>query len=270
MSITHSAIAGVAILMAWISVCAPLLPDRVHQPGGLQHQQPGLLDPHPGLGDPVLDHALVGQRPAERRPGWSPAGTSARGPARPRRSAACSGGSGPGRAGPGRSRSRRPRRRSGWPPAPGRRGTPPRRARRAARRRSRTPCIPRSTVTPGVSRGTRIIDCWRCRSPSGAVLPITMRISQPRVHRPRRPPLAAVDHVLVAVPLDPGRDVGGVRGGDVGLGHAERRPDLAVEQRPEPASCCCSGAELGQQFHVAGVRRGAVQRLRARAPGCAR
>ncbi len=37
--------------------------------------------------------------------------------------------------------------------------------------------MPRSTLTPGVSRGTRIIDCWRCRSASGSVLPITMKIS---------------------------------------------------------------------------------------------
>jgi hypothetical protein len=49
-----------------------LVADGVHQPGGLEHQQPGLLDRHPGLGDPVLDHALLGQRLAEgdarRRP----------------------------------------------------------------------------------------------------------------------------------------------------------------------------------------------------------
>src|SRR5579859_3781978 len=37
--------------------------------------------------------------------------------------------------------------------------------------------MPRRTDTPGVSRGTRIIDCCRCRSASAEVLPITMRIS---------------------------------------------------------------------------------------------
>src|SRR6266851_719551 len=43
-----------------------LVPRRVHEPGGLEDQQPGLLDPHPRLGDPVLDHALLGERPPER------------------------------------------------------------------------------------------------------------------------------------------------------------------------------------------------------------
>ncbi len=37
---------------------------------------------------------------------------------------------------------------------------------------------PRTTFTPGVSRGTRIIDCWRCRGADGSVLPITMKIRQ--------------------------------------------------------------------------------------------
>ncbi len=35
----------------------------------------------------------------------------------------------------------------------------------------------RLTITPGVSRGTSTIDCWRRMSaPSGSVLPITMKI----------------------------------------------------------------------------------------------
>ncbi len=39
--------------------------------------------------------------------------------------------------------------------------------------------IARRTSTPGVSRGTRIIDCWRrMSSPSGSVLPITMKTAQ--------------------------------------------------------------------------------------------
>jgi hypothetical protein len=45
-------------------------------------------------------------------------------------------------------------------------------------------------VTPGVSRGTRIIDCWRWRRPSGSVLPMTMKILQrgsaaPEIHHLR-------------------------------------------------------------------------------------
>ncbi len=38
--------------------------------------------------------------------------------------------------------------------------------------------MPRTTSRPGVSRGTRSIDCWRCRSADGSVLPITMKTLQ--------------------------------------------------------------------------------------------
>ena len=44
--------------------------------------------------------------------------------------------------------------------------------------RSRTPAAMRSTCTPGVSIGTRTIDCWWCTSASGSVLPMTMRTLQ--------------------------------------------------------------------------------------------
>ena len=65
------------------------------------------------------------------------------------------------------------------------------------------------------------------------------------VHRAGRPPLAAGDDVLVAVADDAGGDLGGVRRGHVGLGHAERRPDLGVEQRLEPLLLLLRRAELG-------------------------
>jgi hypothetical protein len=75
------------------------------------------------------------------------------------------------------------------------------------------------------------------------------------------PPLAAVDDPLLAIALDARLDVRGVGGGDVRLGHDEGRADLTVEQRDEPAVLLLVGAEHGEQLHVAGVRRGAVQRL---------
>ena len=89
-----------------------------------------------------------------------------------------------------------------------------------------------------------------------------------RVHRSRRPPLAAGDHVLVAVAADAGADVGRVGGGDVGLGHAERRADLGAQQRREPPLLLLRRAEVGEHLHVAGVGCGAVERDRgqARAP----
>ena len=249
-----------------------LVADRVHQPGRLEHQQPGLLDAYPGLGDPLADHALLGQRPAERRRGPAPAGTSAPAPARPSRSGACSGGCGPGRAGPGRSRSRRPRRRSGSPPAPGRRRRRSRRGRRASRRCSRRRVIPRWTVTPGVSRGTRIMLCCRCRSARpGSVLPITMKIAQSRAHRAGRPPLAPVDHVrrrrraAIRVAMLVASEE--ATSGSV-MQNAERI--CAVQQRPQPALLLLRAAELGQQLHVAGVRRGAVERRRRQRRDCGR
>ena len=68
----------------------------------------------------------------------------------------------------------------------------------------------RTTVTPGVSIGTRIIEWRRCGSASGSETP--MRIANLHAGRRRaaRPPLVRVDHVVVAVALDAARDVGGV------------------------------------------------------------
>ena len=250
-----------------------LVADGVHQPGGLEHQQPGLLDAHPGLGDPVPDHALLGQRPAERDPARWPGGTSAPGPARPCRSAACSGGSGRARAGPGRWRSRRPRRRSGSPP-----GT-------RTSSKSISACPPCVAVvvaedrhaadapsTPGgVPRDQDHATAAGAGRPSGSVLPITMKISQSRVHRAGDPPLAAVDRRT--------RRRRARSGWRCWWRRRRRRPARSCRtpsgSRPSSSgfsqrSCCSGGAELGQHLHVAGVRRRAVERLRARAAGCAR
>ena len=41
-------------------------------------------------------------------------------------------------------------------------------------------------------------------------------------------PLAAVDHVLIAVAVDAGLDIGRVGGSDVGFSHAKGRADLAL------------------------------------------
>src|SRR6185437_16848527 len=82
------------------------------------------------------------------------------------------------------------------------------------------------------------------------------------VHRAGGPPLAAGDDVLVAVPLDPGPDIRGVRAGDLGFGHAEAAADLAAQQRAEPAFLLLGGTEQVEDFHVAGVGRGAVEGFR--------
>ena len=81
------------------------------------------------------------------------------------------------------------------------------------------------------------------------------------IHGAAGPPLAPVDDVLAAVPLDPRGDVGGIAAGDVGFGHGERRPDLPGEQRLEPLPLLLLAAEQVQQLHVAGVGGLAVDRL---------
>ncbi len=82
-----------------------------------------------------------------------------------------------------------------------------------------------------------------------------------RVHRAAAPPLAPVDHVLVAVGDDRRRHVRGVARGDVRLGHPEARADLALEQRLQPALLLLRRPEHREHLHVAGVRRSAVDRL---------
>ncbi len=118
-------------------------------------------------------------------------------------------------------------------------------------------------LTPGVSSGTRTMDCWRCGEADGSVLPMTMRILQ------RSPPAPEVHHLrplmthspVASSCVDAGADVGGVRAGDVGLGHGERRADRPLEERGQPAVLLLLGAEQVQDFHVSGVGRRAVDRL---------
>ena len=80
-----------------------------------------------------------------------------------------------------------------------------------------------------------------------------------RVAHARRPPLAPVDDVLVALAPDGSCDVGGVGGGDLRLGHQEGGADFALHQRLQPAGLLRVGAVEVQHLHVAGVGRGAVE-----------
>jgi hypothetical protein len=75
------------------------------------------------------------------------------------------------------------------------------------------------------------------------------------------PPLAAVDEVLVALALDARGDVGGVAGGDLGLGHRETAADLAGQQGLEPAFLLLGRAVARQHLHIAGVGGAAVEDL---------
>ncbi len=77
----------------------------------------------------------------------------------------------------------------------------------------------------------------------------------------RRPPFTAVDDVVVAIFLDAGLDIGGVGRCHRRLGHQERGADFAVHQRPQPFPLVLLCAVAHQHFHVAGIRRGAVEHL---------
>jgi len=69
-------------------------------------------------------------------------------------------------------------------------------------------------------------------------------------HDPGDPPLASVDHVVVAVAHDRGLDVGRIGGGDLGLGHHVGRADLAVEQRLQPALLLLRRAVAGEHLSL--------------------
>ena len=164
------------------------------------------------------------------------------------------------RAGPGRSGSRRPRRRSGSRPARAR----PRsdlgvalavvvaEHRQVAHRPSRRAC--RSGRGPSTAA--------RC---GGAVRVGLAHHDQDlavRVHRAGRPPLAAVEHVLVAVALDRAagcwsRPSWRRRARSSRTPSGSRRRAAAAATAP----CCSAVPNMRQHLHVAGVRRGAVARL---------
>ena len=79
-----------------------------------------------------------------------------------------------------------------------------------------------------------------------------------RVTGTGRPPLGAVQDPVVTLLAHGQGDVGGVRAGDVGLGHQEGGSDLALEQWLEPLVLVLLCAVLGEHLHVACVGGGAV------------
>ncbi len=77
------------------------------------------------------------------------------------------------------------------------------------------------------------------------------------------PPLATVDDPLVTLTHRAGLHVGGVGRSHARLGHAEGRTDFAAQQRFQPLALLRLAAVAHQHFHVAGIRRRAVERFRA-------
>ena len=99
------------------------------------------------------------------------------------------------------------------------------------------------------------------------------------LQRLRRPHLAPVDDVVVAVAHGPGRDVGRV-GAGIGLGHAERDVQLAGGDVGQVLLLHLLGAVDDDRVHAehgevqrrravhAGARRGDLARARSPPPGC--
>ena len=83
-----------------------------------------------------------------------------------------------------------------------------------------------------------------------------------RIAGARGPPLDAVDDVVVALALDAALDVRRVRTRHRRLGHQEGRADLAAQERVEPLALVVLSAVTLDGFHIAGIRRRAVEHLR--------
>ena len=73
------------------------------------------------------------------------------------------------------------------------------------------------------------------------------------------PPLAAVDHHLVAVDDGRGRHVRGIRGSHVGLRHTKRGPDIALQERFEPDLLLLLAAVPVQHLHISRIRCVAIE-----------
>src|SRR5882762_9838900 len=68
---------------------------------------------------------------------------------------------------------------------------------------------------------------------------------------------------MIAVALDAGFDIGGIRRRYRRLGHQEGGTDFAIHQRPKPLLLVLLGAIPHQHFHVAGIGRGAIEYFRS-------
>src|SRR6202165_606079 len=80
-----------------------------------------------------------------------------------------------------------------------------------------------------------------------------------RVHRPRRPPLPAIDDDVVALANDAALDVRRVGGGDIGLRHRETGTNLSIQKRTQPSIFLLRGAEAVEDLHVPGIRGRAIE-----------
>ncbi len=262
---------GVAILMAWISVCAPRLPTVSISQAVFSTSSRSCSIGDPGLRDPVPDHALL--RPAACRSAVAGRArrhisSSARSAMpisrmqwwiRPGPSRACAIAKPPPSladqvlgAAPRTSSNVT----SAWPPC-------------VAVGRSRTRCMPRSTVTPGVSRGTQ----------DHALLVVRLAVRVGLAHHDEDPAVAGssrpeMHHLRPLMTYSSpsrtmrGGDVGGVGGGHVGLGH-RRTPTGSRRPAAAPATAAAAPASPNRastsMFPVSGAAQFVAVGARCRA-----
>jgi hypothetical protein len=197
-----------------------LVPHRVHQPRGLEHEQPQLLKTDTGLGGPVAHHALLAQRLAERDTLRRAAAHQLDGHLRDADAAHAVMDAARPEAG---LRDREPVALA---------------ADEVGRRHAHgiedqlgVPAVV-PVVVAEHPHAAHHRHAWRiARYEDHRLLPVPLRgrvglahddeDRRVGVHRAADPPLAAVDHVLIAVAFDPGGDVGGIRRGDLRLRHGE-------------------------------------------------
>ncbi len=238
--------------------CSTLVAHGVHQPGGLEGEQAGLLDLDPGVGDPLADHPLIGEWPAEGDPADDPAAHELEGLL--------------GHADASHAVVDAPRAETGL-------GDGESRPLLADQVVGRYPHVLEAqlavSLPVGVAEHREVPHDGQTgrvpRHEDHRLLSVAVSIGVGLAHhdehpapfrsRTGDPPFPAVEDVPVPVSADGQPDVGGVRGGDVGLRHGECGTDLALEQRHQPLLTLPVRAEEGEHLHVAGVRSRAVHRL---------
>ena len=230
----------------------------VHLPRGVQRHQPRGLHLRRGVGDPVLHGLLLGQRraaglaveralaehveraaattPSQRmqwwmRPGPEPVLGDEEAGALVAEQAV------------GRARAR--------PRSGSRRGC--RACRTSSSSGAPSSATSRTMFTPGVSAGTMIIDARWCGRASGSVTAMTIRKSaiDPFDENHLWPLMTHSSPSRTARRLQLRR----VRAGGLGLGHRERRLEVAGQQRVQPALLLLVGPGEREDLAVARVRR---------------
>src|SRR5690625_7441396 len=75
-------------------------------------------------------------------------------------------------------------------------------------------------------------------------------------------PLAAIDHIVLAIASDGGAYVGRIGGSDIRLGHGKAGTDPPLHERVKPCRALRLRREKMEQLHVPGVRLTTIEDFR--------